>query len=121
MLLRTYLLDLQLEVDPSYGDFLHLVFLLLGKRFVVTGVFAVKVPEAGIKSLFYLFQVLLYLVELLEVLLGSEADDVLAVLLDIQCFSFQYFIEHDLKPREFALHSSAVIEDGLAYFGHGGF
>lgn len=121
MLFRTYLLYLQFKVYPPYRDLLYLMLLLLGKRFMVTGIFAIKVPETGIKSLFYFLQIFLYLVELLEILLGSEADDVLAVFLDIQCFSFQYFIEHYLKACEFSLHSSAVIEDGLAYFGHGGF
>lgn len=88
---------------------------------MITGIFAIKVPETGIKSLLYLLKILLYLVELLEILLGSEADDVLTVLFDIECFPFEYFIEHDLKASEFPLYPSTVIEDGLAYFGHGGF
>lgn len=118
MLFRTYLLYLEFEVYPSYGNFLNLMFLLLGQRLMITGIFAIKIPETGIESLFYLFEILLDLVELLEILLGSEADDVLAVLFDIECFPLQYFIEHDLKASKLPLYSSAVIEDGLAYFGH---
>ena len=83
MLLWTYLLYLQFKIYPPYGNLLYLKFLLLGKRFMVTGIFTIKVSEAGIKSLLYFFQIFLYLVELLEILLGSEADDVLTVFLDI--------------------------------------
>lgn len=50
---------------------------------MVTCVFAIKVSETGIMPLFYLFQIFLYLVELFEIFLSSEANDVLTIFLDI--------------------------------------